>query len=159
MYGLRVIDYREKFELNAIQGPNSGKVRLDTSNVLIGNQMAVHLARPLSQRLMMGYGTGLGMFGNFATGSLQIQDGAITLADKSDERVRLTGLVQASGFLRYNVTANTLIFGGYEWWYFTGLATVSEQRLGNVLAPDRLSLRTGDDQLFRGWSVGLSAKF
>ena len=64
-----------------------------------------------------------------------------------------------SGLVNYRVSQNLVATLGYEWWYFPGLATVADQRLSNNAQLSQFSMRTGDDQLFRGWSAGLSARF
>jgi hypothetical protein len=81
------------------------------------------------------------------------------LADKRDHDFRVTWMAQPRGFLNYRVTENSVLYAGYEGWYFRRLATAADQRLGNVLSSDSFALRTRDDQLFYGWTAGISAKF
>lgn len=157
--GLRIIDYREDFQLEANKGPSKGRFELSTNNLLVGGQLGTQLGRPLSQRLLASVGVSAGAYFNFASGSVLVNDGTSAIVEQTDDRLRLTTQAQLSANLKYSVTPNTMLFAGYEFWYFPGLSTVADQRLGNILAADPLALRTKDDQLFRGWIAGISAKF
>jgi hypothetical protein len=159
LVGLRILDHNERYRLESTKGDSTGDFRLSTDNVLAGGQVGLSLSRPLSQRFSLGASMSLGAYFDFASGSFQVLNDSTTLADKSDHDFRVTWMAQPRGFLNYRVTENSVLYAGYEGWYFRGLATVADQRLGNVLSSDSFALRTRDDQLFYGWTAGISAKF
>jgi hypothetical protein len=159
LVGLRILDHNERYHLESTKGDSTGDFRLSTDNVLAGCQVGLSLSRPLSQRFSLGASMSLGAYFDFASGSFQVLNNSTTLADKSDHDFRVTWMAQPRGFLNYRVTENSVLYAGYEGWYFRGLATVADQRLGNVLSSDSFALRTRDDQLFYGWTAGISAKF
>ena len=159
LVGLRILDHNERYHLESTKGADTGDFRLSTDNVLAGGQVGLSLSRPLSQRFSLGASMSLGAYFDFASGSFQVLNNSTTLADKSDHDFRVTWMAQPRGFLNYRVTENSVLYAGYEGWYFRGLATVADQRLGNVLSSDSFALRTRDDQLFYGWTAGISAKF
>jgi hypothetical protein len=158
-YGLRVFDHSEKYLLDASKGAGNGVFQLAANNFLAGGQIGLNLSRPLSQRWTVGFDGGLGLYGNFANGSLDANNGPSTLLDSSDNRFRLTSVITTGGSVNYRVSQNIVATGAYEYWYFPGLATAADQPLSNNAQLASLALRTGDDQLFRGWSLGLSARF
>ncbi len=157
--GLRMIDYDERYRLESTKGVSSSTFRLETENFLAGGQMGLNLFRPISQRLTAGFGSAIGFYGNFASGSLNAVNAATTLLDTSDRGFRVNSMCEMSGLINYRVSQKIVATGGYEWWYFPGLATVADQHLSNNAQLSQFSMRTGDDQLFRGWSVGLSGRF
>lgn len=157
--GLRILDHSERYHLKSTKGASIGDFRLSTHNVLAGGQVGLSLSRPLSQRFSIGASMSLGAFFDFASGSFQVLNNSTTLAEKSDNDLRVTWMAQPCGFLNYRITENSVLYAGYEGWYFTRLATSADQRLGNVMSTDSFALRTRDDQLFYGWTAGISAKF
>ena len=157
--GLRLIDYDERYQLESTKGLTNSTFRLETDNFLVGGQMGINLFRPISQRLTAGLETAIGLYGNFASGSVNAVNTATTLLDTSDNGLRINSMFQISGLINYRVSKNIVATGGYECWYFPGLATVADQHLSNNAQPSQFSMRMGDDQLFRGWSAGLSARF
>ena len=157
--GLRFLDYEERFQLDSTKGLTRSDFRLKTDNFMVGGQIGLNLFRPVSQRLTAGFGTAIGLFGNFASGSLHAMDGATTLADTRESKLRINTLYEWSGRINYRVSQNIDATCGYEWWYFPALTTVANQHLSDSVQGPQFSLRTGDDQLFRGWTTGLSMRF
>ena len=157
--GLRLFDHAERYRLESTKGLSISSFRLETDNFLAGGQLGMNLFRPISQRLTVGFATAIGLYGNFASGSLNAGDGVTTLVGASESVFRLNSMFEMSGLVNYRISQNIVATGGYEWWYFPGLATPADQRLAYNSQLSQFSIRTGDDQLFRGWSVGLSARF
>lgn len=158
-YGLRVFDHAERYHLDAGKGAGSSAFQLATNNFLAGSQIGLNLCRPLSQRWTVGFEGGLGLYGNFAKGTLGANDGSSTLLETSDSKLRLTSVMTTGGRVNYRLSQNIVASGTYEYWYFPGLATAADQHLSTNAQLESLALRTGDDQIFRGWSLGLSARF
>ncbi len=158
-YGVRFFDHGEQFQLDSVSNASTSRFQLETSNILAGWQIGLQLNRPLSQRLTIGIGTGGGLYGNFANGTLQATSGNSTLADLKDRKLRLTTMWESVAMINYRITQNILLSGGYEGWYFSALTTAADQRPESSAQGAAFSLRTRDDQLFRGWTVGLSARF
>ncbi len=158
-YGLRFLDHSERFQLDAMKSTGNSSFQLETNNFLAGGQIGLNLHRPISQRLTLGFEGGLGLYANFANGSLNAIDSSTTLLDTSDTKLRLTSTVTTGGRINYRLSERIIATGAYEYWYFPGLATAADQHLSSDAQLASLALRTGDDQLFRGWSIGLSARF
>jgi hypothetical protein len=159
MSGFRLFDHDERYRLQGTQSVSSGEFRTSTDNVLAGMQIGVQLVRPLSQRLTVGTATNLGLYGNFAKGTYSLSNDGSLIGSGRDDAFRITWAAQPNVSAQYRLTQNSAIYCGYEALYFRGLATVADLRLGNVVASEPFSLRARDDQLFYGWTVGLSAKF
>jgi hypothetical protein len=158
-YGLRIFDHAERFHLDATKGVDKSSFQLGTNNFLAGSQIGLNLNKPISQRLAAGFEGSLGLYGNFSSGFLNAIDGSTTLLDSSDNRLRLTSMLTTGGRINYRLSQNIIATSAYEYWYFPGLATAADQQLSSDAQLANLTLRTGDDQLFRGWSFGLSARF
>jgi hypothetical protein len=156
--GLRFVNHEEQYQLDATQGASMGSFQMSTNNLLVGGQMGLSLVRPLSQRLHLGIASSVGAFGNFASGRFTLTDGAIN-ASGSDGAARVVWMFQPNARLHYRMSQNSILHGGYESWYFSGLSTTADQRLGDVLSPSALGVRTRDDQLFHGWTAGISIRF
>ena len=158
-YGLRFFDHEERYRLEATQGALVNQFRLDTNNFLAGGQIGMNFFRPMSQRLSIGFGTALGLYGNFASGFLNATSGMLTTADAKENRLRITSMFEGGGLVNFRVSQHIVASGGYECWYFSGLATAAGQPLANSAQKPPFTLQMGDDQLFRGWTVGVSARF
>ena len=157
--GLRFLDHDEQYQLESTKGMTSSNFRLKTHNFMVGGQVGLSMFRPLSQRLTAGFGTAMGLYGNFTSGSLNAADGSTTLANTTESKLRINSLFEWGGRLNYRVSQNIDAACGYEWWYFPSLSTAADQRLSDSPQGPQFSLRTGDDQLFRGWTAGLSMRF
>lgn len=158
-YGLRIIDHGEEFQLESTQGATISQFGLRADNLLAGWQLGLQLNRPLSQRLSVGIGTSGGLYGDFAKGVLTSTTGSSTNADLRDSKLRLTTVWEMIARTSYRISENVVATAGYELWYFPSLTTVADQRLNQAAQSPAFALRTSDDQLFRGWTVGLSARF
>ena len=158
-YGLRIFDHAESYRLEANKSTDKSALQLGTNNFLAGGQIGLNLFRPISQRWTVGFEGGLGLYGNFASGSLDAVSGSTSLLDSSDSRLRLTSVLTTGGRINYRLSQNVVATSAYEYWYFPGLATAAHQPLSSNAQLASLALRTGDDQLFRGWSIALSARF
>ncbi len=158
-YGIRFVDHNERYALDSTTGPSNSHFRIETENFMVGGQIGLDLFRPVSQRLSLGIGSLIGLYGNFASASVSASGAATSLLDSSDSGFRISSMFGGNGRLKYQLTKNIIASGGYEAWYFPGLATAADQRLGSNPLPTSFSLQTDDDQLFRGWSAGLSGRF
>ncbi len=158
-YGLRLVDHGEEYQLEATQNATKNQLGLRTDNFLAGWQVGIQLNRPLSQRLTAGVGGSSGLYGNFARGALNVNSNNVLTTDLKDRKLRLTTVWEAVASLNYRFSENVVASCGYEMWYFPSLATVADQRLDYAAQQPTFSLRTSDDQLFRGWTAGLSVRF
>ncbi len=158
-YGLRFFDHNERFTLDSTRGASSSQFQIETENFMAGGQIGLDLFRPVSQRLSLGIGSLVGVYGNFANASVRASSGATSLLATSDNGLRINFMFGVNGRLKYQVSKSITAFGGYELWYFPGLATAADQRLAGDPLHTSFSMQTDDDQLFRGWSAGLSGRF
>ena len=158
-YGLRFFDHEERYRLEATQGALVNQFRLDTNNFLAGGQIGMNFFRPISQRMSVGFGTAMGLYGNFASGFLNATNGMSTTADTKENCLRITSMFEGRGLVNFRISQNIVASAGYECWYFPGLATAAGQPLANLAQGPPFTLQAGDDQLFRGWTAGVSARF
>jgi hypothetical protein len=162
-YGLRLIDHEERFQLEASHGTSRSLLGIKTHNLLVGTQLGLDMHRPLSQRLNVGLGAATGLYGNFVEGavtsSVVSTAGSATNADLKEGRLRASMMLESVARINYRLSQNIVASCGYEFWYFPALATTANQRLDYASSFPAFSFRSGDDQLFRGWTVGLSARF
>jgi len=158
-YGLRFLDHNERYTLDATKGVTGSHFRIETENFMAGGQIGLELFRPISQRFSVGCGSLVGVYGNFAKAAVSASNGANSILDASDRGFRINSMFGGHARLKYMVSKNIVASGGYELWYFPGLATAADQRLPGGPQPASFSLQSNDDQLFRGWSAGLSGRF
>ena len=158
-YGLRFLEHNERYMLDSTKGLAGSHFRIESENFMAGGQIGLDLFRPVSQRFSVGFGSSVGVYGNFATAAVSASDGANSILDASDSGFRINSMFGGNGRLKYQVSKNIVASGGYELWYFPGLATAADQRLPSGPQPASFSLQSDDDQLFRGWSAGLSGRF
>jgi hypothetical protein len=157
--GFRFWDYDERYRLSGRQGLSVGEFATSADNVLVGTQVGMVLVRPLSQRLSVGGGTLLGLFGNFSQGEYSLMANGVSISNQSDDAFRLLWTAQPQVMATYQITQNARLSCGYEAFYFSKLATVADLRLGDVSSGTPFSLRAGDNQLLYGWTATLAVQF
>jgi len=158
-FGLNVIDYSEQFRFESVRNGNTGSMGIDTTNVMAGLQGGIELWRPISQRIALG-GNGLtGLYGNFAHGDWRMDSGAGSSFATSADQFRIAGTLGLGARARYQFSSHCWAYGGYQWWYLAGLATVDNQPIGEVSSTATLDMTTNAGILLHGASCGLEFRF
>ena len=157
--GLKEIDYNEAYRLRSSGGTGVGEFGVRTNNMLLGCVAGMELWRPLSQRLVMGAGLEVGVYGNKARVGMDVQDGLGGSASGSGKEVSLAGSVTANLRAKYYLRERWALVGGYRWWTLTGLATVGDQPIPALSDRITTGVTSDDTVLFHGVDAGLEIRF
>jgi hypothetical protein len=158
-FGLNIIDYSEQFRFDSVRNGNTGSMGIDTTNLMVGLQGGIELWRPISQRIALG-GNGLtGLYGNFAHGDWRMDSGSGSTFATSADEFRIAGTLGLGARARYQFSSHCWAYGGYQWWYLAGLATVDNQPIGEVSSTASLDMTTNAGILIHGASCGLEFRF
>lgn len=158
-FGFNVIDYSEQFRFDSVRNGNTGSMGIDTTNLMAGLQGGIELWRPISQRIALG-GNGLtGLYGNFAHGDWRMDSGTGNNFVTSADQFRIAGTLGVGARARYQFSSSCWAYGGYQWWYLAGLATVDNQPIGEVSSTASLDMTTNAGILVHGASCGLEFRF
>lgn len=158
-FGLNIIDYSEQFRFDSVRNGNTGSMGIDTTNLLAGLQGGIELWHPISQRIALG-GNGLtGLYGNFAHGDWRMDSGSGSSFATAADQFRIAGTLGLGARARYQFSSHCWAYGGYQWWYLAGLATVDNQPIGEVSSTASLDMTTNAGILIHGASCGLEFRF
>ena len=158
-FGLNIVDYSEQFRFDSVRNGNTGSMGIDTTNLMVGLQGGIELWRPISQRIALG-GNGLtGLYGNFAAGDWRMDSGSGSTFATSADEFRIAGTLGLGARARYQFSSHCWAYGGYQWWYLAGLATVDNQPIGEVSSTASLDMTTNAGILIHGASCGLEFRF
>ncbi len=160
LYGVRYIQYEEDYIFGST--PNvglPGLLRSTADSRLIGGQVGIDLTYPLTCRMWSDMRLRGGAFANFHENSFQLVNQQTTRIFNSDNDVRLAGMFEISGGLRYYVTNNFHIRGGGELWYLSRVGTALDQFNTSLSPRTGQVARAKDDILMYGASVGAEWKF
>ena len=158
-FGFNIIDYSEQYRFDSVRNGNTGTMGIDTTNLMAGLQGGIELWRPISQRIALG-GNGLtGLYGNFAHGDWRMDSGSGSSFATSADQFRIAGTLGLGARARYQFSSHCWAYGGYQWWYLAGLATVDNQPIGEVSSTASLDMTTNAGILLHGASCGLEFRF
>lgn len=163
LYGVRYIDYSENYRLSVIDnalGPNqTGFVKSDVDNDLIGGQVGLDMGYPLGERLWSMVRARGGVFLNLTEATFHLDNDSTTEVFNFDESRRLAGLLEFGTTLRYQLGDALSVSGGYELWYVANVATAPGQ-LSRVISPGVGStVNDGDDVFLHGAVFGVELNF
>lgn len=158
-FGLGVIDYAEQYSLLS-QGPNgTASMNIDTSNLWVGAQAGMELWRPLSQRLSIGAQGNGGLYANFADADWRADSGSGLTLNTSADKWNLAFLVGVNARARYRFNSYCAAYGGYEWTYLGGLATVDQQSIQTLSTTPSWNMTTNAGFLLQGAQCGLEFQY
>lgn len=158
-FGLGVIDYDEQYSLRS-QSPNgAASMNIDTSNLWVGTQAGLELWRPLSQRLSIGAQANGGLYANFADADWRADSGTGLTLNTSADKWNLAFLVGVNARARYRFNSFCAAYGGYEWTYLGGLATVDEQPIQTLSTTPSWNMTTNAGFLLQGAHCGLEFQY
>ena len=164
LFGARYVDYQEIFTYlseNATPGgvtpTTTGSLRSEVKNRLLGVQCGLDLLYPICRRGYTDFRSRAGVFANFADLDFDFINNIDTayIVDKND--VNLAGLIEVAGGLRFQVTDCISIRGGGELWWFSGMATATDQfrnQIGGIS-----NVRTKSDFFVAGGTFGVDFRY
>lgn len=168
MAGFRYIDYSEEFQYSVLDslgppnGATAGFLRSDIENRMIGGQVGIDMAYPLSERLWTVVKARGGVFMNFTDSVFQVVTNANTqtiIANNSEEETDLSGLVEFGTSFRYNLGPSLALTAGYEFWYLANVATVPSQLTTSITPASGSTIDISDDVFFHGAVFGAEFSF
>lgn len=158
-FGLGVIDYAEQYTLLSNGSSGSASMNIDTSNLWVGAQGGLELWRPLSQRLSVGAQGNAGLYANFADADWRADSGTGLTLNTSADKWNLAFLVGVNARARYRFNSYCAAYGGYEWTYLGGLATVDQQPIQTLSTTPSWNLTTNAGFLLQGAQCGLEFQY
>ncbi len=162
LYGLRYIDYDERFSYVSQNATQNGSLRSSVDNRMLGVQLGLDLLYPISKHAYTDFRGRLGGFVNFAESDVRfVNNGAVvSLVSNFDDKNNLAGVIDLGGGLRYQLGQMLSVRAGVELWYMTHVASANDQ-LSYVVSPTTTgrSLRNKSEVLFTGISLGAELRY
>ncbi|MFO1063664.1 MAG: hypothetical protein U0892_07345 [Pirellulales bacterium] len=155
LFGLRVLDMRENYAFQSIQGATTGLMVNSTRNIMFGPQIGGDIRTPIGLRGLVGLKGKAGVLANLNRGQSFLRNNGVNVIDSQDNDIDVAGIFEFGTFGVYSVTRSVRLTAGYEFWYIPGVATIPGQ------SPNRISPETGvkvyanDEMLVHGGSAGV----
>lgn len=160
LIGGRYIDFEEDFNYSTVNGANTGLLRNNAANRMIGLQVGADIYNPMGRFSSSYLRARAGGFLNIAESSVLVRNETDILANGSDESTELSGMFEFGTGVRYQIGQLMAVRGGVEAWYLTGVATSEEQISSATVTPTfGRSLIADDDVFFVGLSFGAELKY
>ncbi|PHQ35377.1 hypothetical protein [Rhodopirellula bahusiensis] len=160
LIGGRYIDFEEDFNYSTVNGANTGLLRNNAANRMIGLQVGADIYNPMGRFSSSYVRARAGGFLNIAEASVLVRNDASILANGSEESTELSGMFEFGTGVRYQVGELMAVRGGFEAWYLTGVATSEEQISSATVTPTfGRALIADDDVFFIGLTFGAELKY
>ena len=125
--GLRYIDFEEEYRVFSENDNETGSIRSDINNSLIGFQIGMDLTYPILRKTYIDFRGRAGVYANFLDLDLAIINDNEFAAGVSDRSVRAAGQFELGIGLRYEVTPKFSLKCGAEVWYLSGVGKSYDQ--------------------------------
>ena len=160
LYGARYVNYDEDllYQSQNTLG-NRGVLASSTQNRMIGGQVGLDMTYPLSCKLWSDFRGRAGAYANFAENQFGLSNASTVVARNFDDDVQLAGVFEIGGGARYYLTDDFHLRAGAELWYLAGVASAQSQFDSNIRQDTGRSLRSDDDVLMFGITLGGEWKF
>ncbi|EMI26078.1 MAG: hypothetical protein CMM00_05810 [Rhodopirellula sp.] len=160
LIGGRYIDFEEDFNYSTVNGANTGLLRNNAANRMIGLQVGADIYNPIGRFSSSYVRARAGGFLNIAESSVLVRNETDILANGAEESTELSGMFEFGTGVRYQVGELMAVRGGFEAWYLTGVATSEEQISSATVTPTfGRSLIADDDVFFIGLTFGAELKY
>lgn len=168
LYGLRYIRYDEDFRYSVldpdgpINGATAGGLRSDVDNNMVGGQVGIDMAYPLSERCWSLTRARGGVFANFVDSHYQIATnagGGTNVVNNQDETTDLSGMIEIGTSFRYRLGRSLALTGGYELWYLVNVASAPDQLSRVVRRTNGVNVAVGDDVFMHGLTFGVDFSY
>jgi len=154
--GLRYTGIDDMFGLHTLGGDGSlGAYRLRARNHMVGPQMGGSLHYDIGRKLSFSLAAKAGGYVNFFQTDTEFANNNIRLLDNKSSRRGLAWGTELGFFTHYSLSPRARIKGGWELWFYDGLATSRDQLDGFISPFSGLRANNRDHVLFHGFSVGL----
>ncbi|MCC9644153.1 hypothetical protein LOC71_17870 [Rhodopirellula sp. JC740] len=160
LIGGRYVDFEEDLNYTTVNGANTGILRNNAANRMIGVQVGADIFNPMGRFSSSYVRARAGGFLNLAESSVLVRNENDILANGSDESSEISGLFEFGTGVRYQAGEIFAVRGGFEAWYLTGVATSEEQISSATVTPTfGRSLIADDDVFFIGLTFGAELKY
>ena len=154
--GLRYTGMDELYALHSVGSSGGlGAYRLRARNHMVGPQAGGTLHYDIGRKLSFSVAAKIAAYANFYQTDTEFANNTVRLMDVKDSRADLAWGTELACFAHYSLTPRARIKGGYELWFYDGIATSEGQATGFVSPFSGSVARNGDEALFYGLSLGL----
>ncbi|MCR9296230.1 MAG: hypothetical protein NXI32_26255 [bacterium] len=159
LVGLRYINFEEEYSFSSA-GANGAGIHFEgVDNQMAGIQIGADWMYPFCIRGNSGFRGKGGVYANVAERrSLLINDGTL-LINAGDSSTDWAGVFEFGWFANYYVIPQLRFSAGYDFWWMTQMATISEQRPTSITPATGTTVFSEDDVLVHGASLGVELIF
>ena len=157
--GLRYLNVEEDFLFRSVDGGgNSGSLGIETNNNAGGPQLLLEMKIPIGNWTSTTRIKG-GLMANIAdSNTALINAGAVEIAN-SDDDLQFASLIEFGYFVKYRLTPNVSLQGGYEFWWLYGLAVAPDQLQARMTPRSGLNIDTNGDTWYHGGTFGVEVVY
>ena len=157
LVGLRYVDYDEKYNYFSQTATQSGLLRSEVKNQMIGLQCGMDLLYPLCHNGYADFRSRAGIFANYAELDGRFVNANTTFVSTRQDDTGLAGVLEIAGGFRYQVTDCFSLRAGGELWWLGGMATAPDQFKNSV--SQLQGVRTKDDFVVAGATFGAELRY
>lgn len=159
MIGLRYVDYEEDYVFFS-SGSNGAGLQVEgVDNQLAGVQVGADMLYPTSLRCNMGFRGKAGLYANLSERrSFLSNDGNIVI-NSGDSDTDWAGMFEFGIFANYSILPHLRLSAGYDFWWMTQMATITEQRPTIITPATGTTVFADDDVYVHGASLGAELIF
>ena len=162
--GIRYLKYEEDYSLASVRAlpaplPTTGLFSSEIDNDLVGAQLGGDIFFPMSLRTSLSLRGKAGVYGNFATREIRLEEDGNTVIFNGVDKVFAAGMVEVGAFGNFQITPSIRLNAGYELWWLSAVATTQRQN-NNVLTFASGTRINGKDDIFlHGFSGGVQVLY
>jgi hypothetical protein len=162
--GARYLKYEEDYSLISLRAlpppnPTSGSYLSELDNDLIGAQLGGDIFFPMSLRTSLSLRGKGGVYGNFATREVRLEEDGNTVIFNGVDKVVAAAMVELGAFGNFQITPSIRLNAGYEVWWLTGVATTQRQNNNILTFASGTRVNVKDDIFLHGFSGGVQVLY
>lgn len=154
-WGVRYFHLEDEYRLSSVNIINqAGTYDIETANRMLGLQWGTSLAYDIGCRLSLSGWTKIGGYANFSKGRIGLNNSGTQVINNSDEDTDFAATFELGIVAHYQLAPRARIRAGYEILNFWDIMTASGNYDGTITGNSGLDMRSNDELLFDGVSVG-----
>ena len=154
-WGVRYFHLEDEYRLSSVNIINqAGTYDIETANRMLGLQWGTSLAYDIGCRLSLSGWTKIGGYANFSKGRIGLNNSGTQVINNSDEDTDFAATFELGIVAHYQLAPRARIRAGYEILNFWDIMTASGNYDGTITGNSGLDMRSNDELLFDGLSVG-----
>jgi hypothetical protein len=152
--GLRYINIDEEFQFRSTNNvAQTGELRVETDNHLIGPQLGIDMLRPMGRWTFQSRVVG-GLFANINDQQTFFRNNGTTFVDNGSNGEEFAWMVESGAAAIYHFNDHLSARIGYEGWFVSGVAIAVEQQLNPIDLNMGNSSNVEGDIFYHGASAG-----